>query len=824
MQADHFIEPKDSLPPSDMEILIRTPLDAIRWSVRARGCLERVGCENLWDVASRADEEWLRVRNLGRKTLTEIREQLGSYLKRVAASVELMGGEREAASTTDRELAKWVGHPDPRKLPQSAWGRLVLDLQTANLGHEPIGEISAQVGVKWPGNRYYEPLAEFLKPELIELRSQTGLGKTKIRVIIQCALAIWAEEHGMANQAFAKRAERLRSIKAELKPESLKSAMEAAFILAGINEKERKVFGERYGLAGQQPRTLEEVGQGRGLTRERIRQIQDMAREKLVRPPDLRRILMEGLEHLESHFFERLRDSCLGLIEERPQSELLARLGGWEGLLVELLYENIDDWLNQRAERTPLGWLYGEASQEIITIATPALAAYLKRCGVPVPVIVASRETGLSENTVRVAALHGAGWLTDDFVAAQSLRLKEQRVLRVHGQTRDAGSPLLKRKSLPLLFHPDLPEESYSPSTFNHEVGCFPQLILRCGSEYVLRVTPAWEVAHPDVRPALPPNLFRARGEDGQVPGGQNLEEDSLYEFGFRLLKTRKLWRVRKLMEEVVKASQGQFAGTSIGTLLVSHRVQRFAPGLWGMKANVLTAADYELLLHSEDCELYVEARHAGADLSSFSMWNPEMEFRWCRWAREQPGCEAIYQSLLSIITPDDWSCPIPQREQWRKRQRENGRYRLAHPPRKALAQLPVGAGEFLAAVADVVGRGGTSWMDLNIVHGRTIDSHRSAPFLALLIALEVVRPVGHWQEFHPAMPTALGRFQHLCRLWCEGFPDGSQALIEWVRSAAKAYVRLGRVLGWVAPVELQSLLNVLGRTDLLEEENEVVT
>lgn len=50
-----------------------------------------------------------------------------------------------------------------------------------------------------------------------------------------------------------------------------------------LDERERRVIDARFGLAGQKPRTLEEVGDDFGVTRERIRQIQNIALRKLRR-------------------------------------------------------------------------------------------------------------------------------------------------------------------------------------------------------------------------------------------------------------------------------------------------------------------------------------------------------------------------------------------------------------------------------------------------------------------------------------------------------------------------------------------------------------
>ena len=54
--------------------------------------------------------------------------------------------------------------------------------------------------------------------------------------------------------------------------------------LGVLGERERRVLALRFGLAGERGRTLEEVGQLLGVTRERVRQIEAQALRKLRHP------------------------------------------------------------------------------------------------------------------------------------------------------------------------------------------------------------------------------------------------------------------------------------------------------------------------------------------------------------------------------------------------------------------------------------------------------------------------------------------------------------------------------------------------------------
>ena len=59
--------------------------------------------------------------------------------------------------------------------------------------------------------------------------------------------------------------------------------MQVVEVLEQLDEREKKIINARFGLDGSDPITLEEVGCKFGVTRERIRQLQNIALGKMRR-------------------------------------------------------------------------------------------------------------------------------------------------------------------------------------------------------------------------------------------------------------------------------------------------------------------------------------------------------------------------------------------------------------------------------------------------------------------------------------------------------------------------------------------------------------
>jgi RNA polymerase primary sigma factor len=67
-------------------------------------------------------------------------------------------------------------------------------------------------------------------------------------------------------------------------------------LIAVLDAREKKIISQRFGLDGGKPKTLEDVGKNLGVTRERIRQLQNVALAKLRRTLSKREDLLDATQ------------------------------------------------------------------------------------------------------------------------------------------------------------------------------------------------------------------------------------------------------------------------------------------------------------------------------------------------------------------------------------------------------------------------------------------------------------------------------------------------------------------------------------------------
>jgi RNA polymerase primary sigma factor len=123
-------------------------------------------------------------------------------------------------------------------------------------------------------------------PTTEELAEKTELSKDEVERLLLAAgddvsLSTAVGDDGNLELGDTLEQETIPSVEVEMIRSSFEQRIQD--MVGGLDEKEREVIRMRFGLDGDEPRTLQEIGESMGLSRERIRQIESRAKEKLRR-------------------------------------------------------------------------------------------------------------------------------------------------------------------------------------------------------------------------------------------------------------------------------------------------------------------------------------------------------------------------------------------------------------------------------------------------------------------------------------------------------------------------------------------------------------
>ena len=124
------------------------------------------------------------------------------------------------------------------------------------------------------------------EPSDEELTEILGIPRKKLALLKQAAQRPTSLDAPVGEEGSATYAETLGDAKAIDPGEALASKEmhdELVPLLGLLDKRESKIIGARFGLNGKKPLTLEEISRDFGVTRERIRQLQNIALDKMRR-------------------------------------------------------------------------------------------------------------------------------------------------------------------------------------------------------------------------------------------------------------------------------------------------------------------------------------------------------------------------------------------------------------------------------------------------------------------------------------------------------------------------------------------------------------
>ena len=122
------------------------------------------------------------------------------------------------------------------------------------------------------------------EPLAIEIANDVDLPLDEVEQILRTSQAPVSLEKPVGDEEESEFGHFIEDDSAPMPDEAADTAFRIAALqkcLAALSQRERRVLELRYGLDGEHPRTLDEVGRTFNVTRERIRQIENQSLKKL---------------------------------------------------------------------------------------------------------------------------------------------------------------------------------------------------------------------------------------------------------------------------------------------------------------------------------------------------------------------------------------------------------------------------------------------------------------------------------------------------------------------------------------------------------------
>lgn len=124
------------------------------------------------------------------------------------------------------------------------------------------------------------------KPTMEEISEETGVSMKVLQnntnytfsIVPLDSTTMFSGEEGLSLQETL---EDVQAVRPDAACALLNDVMHATELLKYLNQKERAIIVKRFGLEGEDPKKLEEIGKGMNVTRERIRQLQNQALQKM---------------------------------------------------------------------------------------------------------------------------------------------------------------------------------------------------------------------------------------------------------------------------------------------------------------------------------------------------------------------------------------------------------------------------------------------------------------------------------------------------------------------------------------------------------------
>ena len=567
----------------------------------------------------------------------------------------------------------------------------------------------------------------------------------------------------------------------------------ADILLRDLDDRSCEIVVRRYGLRGDVSETLEQIAEGYGLTRERIRQLESKALKKMARK-GAKFPLWESLIGYGAEIWKTLvgEDDFLRIADISNKLAIAPCIR----MLMDVQGISTPDLLDRIATKWRDGWCRTNLDRIALDRAKAELGSVLSGKSLPRPIPLLA--SGENQEIARIAAEIGLGLKTyRGYVLSKEVTTRSQtRLVDLHRLVGDSRLPCSAAK-LAMKFVGVQQVGSASARYVTMVMERHPHLFLEAddgqwfgiGGHYSADLEATAFLSEPVQ------NLDDA-GDDAFTTAG--LLREILLEEGPTKLS--------HLVEIAAGRLPPDRSIASVGPTLIMNPEYfvRVLPGVYGLKGNVpadrvLFEQSPAYLLNDEQARYYAMGRRAGEPWGTFPLWSPAAEAALCSWALHNAD-GAILQSLVSVAAFDSWPVDEGTKQAWKDFATSRpARFRLHFLPREEAGYALPKLDRLLAACLEARAKRQFNWMVGNRILKRPVYSHMSAGLVALMCSLDVLKieQDGHWQ-----LPHSCGsNLEDLILLLSSKLHD--DGALDWgsplgARILAQAGDAIGRWSGWV--------------------------
>jgi hypothetical protein len=574
----------------------------------------------------------------------------------------------------------------------SYWAQLSEDILRTEYSARGVTDLARAWGMKssLPDSLRIEDVLSYSSLSTFQA-STPGIGKTKIEIITSVLWRLWSEIYpgGPAGPPPSTPSIQARNILCNLGHSANPDiVIVVAMNLANLSQQAVTILQERYGLNGGDAKTLEAIGEQRGVTRERIRQIEERALDAIKRNLVANELLELTLADSTSAILENLvRVNGSGLLAADYSPRNWLRPGF--SFLIDTLVGSLDAFLQQletrkMVTRTSYGWWLGQDLGPDYEADYQRVGTYLVKQARPLAVTWLASELQITPATrlFEILEAHAIPTLAGmAFLGRPSAA--EKRCLLALKASKQKGKNIWLQTELYQHAKELDSVRAASYRLFCRDLDAIPGLTCDSPGPFVainpLAMNMLFDKSSPDTE--WTEQEFGSAKEEDTIEPEREEESDALT----LVDKIRSLFEGKRLvkferLEEAFSRSNFGNPVISLGPILItSDAFVRYAPGYYGLTGLVLTDDDCSLLCNEGDVTKYVLSKRGGGIQSLFPFWTPQLEFAMARWG-EHFAPRPLFESLLTVIEPSSWPVPVALQRQWVDKQKKWGLYRLPSP------------------------------------------------------------------------------------------------------------------------------------------------